>query len=123
MLAGTAVALGAFGAHGLADSLRDAGREANLDQRLDWFETGVRYQFSHALACLAIGLTGSPPLGRVRAVGWAFAIGVLLFCGTLYAMTLGPDAWRKLGAVTPLGGLSFLVGWALLVVDIARTPK
>lgn len=103
----SAVALGAFGAHALRDMLDERSLAA--------WRTAVDYQFWHALALLATGLlargTASSAL-RVAAV--AFALGIVLFCGSLYALAL--DAPRALGAVTPLGGVAFIAGWIALGV-------
>lgn len=105
------VAFGAFGAHALRSRLTP-------DQLAVW-RTGVEYQFWHALALLAVGLLAlSRPGPLLNAAGWSFAIGVLLFSGSLYLLTL--SGVRVLGAVTPFGGLLFLVGWALLLVHAAR---
>lgn len=99
--------LGAFGAHGL--------RARISPEMLSVFETGVRYQMYHALAIFAVGLM-LPTFGgwMIRAAGWAFALGIVLFSGSLYALAL--SGVTMLGAITPLGGLAFLVGWALLVI-------
>lgn len=106
------VAFGAFGAHALRSRLTP-------DQLAVW-RTAVEYQFWHALALLAVGLLAlSRPGPLLSAAGWSFAIGVLLFSGSLYLLTL--SGVRMLGAVTPFGGLLFLVGWALLVVHAARS--
>jgi uncharacterized membrane protein YgdD (TMEM256/DUF423 family) len=99
------VALGAFGAHGLE------GRLPASDLAI--FETAVRYQMYHALALVLVGILmvrGGP--GSTAAAGWAFVVGILLFSGSLYLMLLTGQRW--LGAVTPLGGVSFLIGWAAL---------
>lgn len=101
------VALGAFGAHGLRGRL--------APDMLAVFETGVRYQMYHALALVALG--GLAPLlaGRLPVVaGWAFTIGIVLFSGSLYLLALTDI--RILGAVTPLGGVAFLIGWACLAI-------
>lgn len=101
----SAVALGAFGAH----ALRDA-----LDERaLANWRTAVDYQSWHALALLACALLArerSPSMLRVAAI--AFALGIVLFSGSLYALALG--APRALGAVTPFGGVAFITGWLAL---------
>lgn len=105
-----AVLFGAFGAHGLK------GRFALLAdgaERLEWWRTGASYHLAHALAIgiAALVLARAPSLAATLA-GWAFAAGVLLFSGSLYAL-----AWtgtRALGMVTPFGGLCFLAGWACL---------
>jgi uncharacterized membrane protein YgdD (TMEM256/DUF423 family) len=104
--AGTAVALGAFGAHGL--------RAMVTPEMLAVFETGARYQMYHALALVAIGLTFARLEGRtVAAAAWLFVAGTVLFSGSLYVLTLTGTRWW--GAVTPLGGVAFLAGWALLL--------
>jgi uncharacterized membrane protein YgdD (TMEM256/DUF423 family) len=117
LLAGAAVALGAYGAHGLDELLVKLGWEAELTQRLAWFDTGVRYQFFHALALLCVGLAGHEKSRGQRWAAAAFLVGITLFSGSLYGLTLLSDAWRRLGAVTPLGGLALLVGWGLLVAS------
>jgi len=108
MLGFLGVALGAFGAHGLTARL---GGLADGAQRLEWWKTAAQYHLLHALALgLAAGLLGSSRAGRVACV--AFCVGIALFSGSLYIMTLTGMRW--LGAVTPLGGLALLVGWAAL---------
>jgi uncharacterized membrane protein YgdD (TMEM256/DUF423 family) len=121
LLAAIGVGLGAFGAHGLDKALAQMGRDANLAQRLAWFETGVRYHMYHALGLLAVAaIAGRAPAGELRAAAVLFVLGILLFSGSLYAMTFASDAWRKLGMVTPLGGLAFIVGWVALAVSAWR---
>jgi len=104
-----AVALGAFGAHGLQSRLEGA---ADAAKRLAWWQTAAHYHLMHALALglVAFVIAKAP---QARFAGYAFTIGTLLFSGSLYAMTLGGP--RMLGAVTPLGGLGFLAGWAVLI--------
>jgi uncharacterized membrane protein YgdD (TMEM256/DUF423 family) len=106
-----AVLLGAFGAHAL---------RASLDvQSLATWHTAVEYQFWHALALLATGLfarNGASVVLRVAAV--SFAVGVVLFCGSLYLLALGGP--RGFGAITPLGGVAFIVGWLALAVHAWR---
>lgn len=100
-----AVALGAFGAHGL--------RERLAPDLLAIFEVGVRYQMYHALALVGVALALDRwPSASLQAAGWAFVAGTIVFSGSLYLLTLTEQRW--LGAVTPLGGLAFLGGWALL---------
>ena len=116
LLAAIAVGLGAYSAHGLDKHLESAGYEANLTERLDWFETGVRYHLYHALGLLLVGAMASRE-GAPKALSFAsaaFLLGIVLFSGSLYAMSLAPDGWSKLGAVVPLGGLSFIIGWIIL---------
>jgi uncharacterized membrane protein YgdD (TMEM256/DUF423 family) len=99
------VALGAFGAHALDTRL--------TPEDLAIFETGVRYQMYHALALLLLAAFLSRRVSAGLTVsGWAFASGILVFSGSLYLMVLTGQRW--LGAVTPLGGLAFLVGWGAL---------
>ena len=117
VLAGLAVVFGAYGAHGLESLLSQWGFGEELAQRLEWFETGVRYQFPHALALLLIGWAGNPHSRLQRIAAAAFLLGTLLFSGSLYGLTLLDASWRKLGAITPLGGLALIVGWALLAID------
>lgn len=102
-----AVALGAFGAHALKAKL--------TPDLLAVWKTGVEYHFYHALALVAVGLLARQlqPSGALTAAGVCFALGVLLFSGSLYALAL--SGVRVLGAVTPFGGLLFLAGWACLV--------
>jgi uncharacterized membrane protein YgdD (TMEM256/DUF423 family) len=100
-----AVAAGAFGAHAL--------RERLSSDMLAVFETGARYQMYHALALLAVAWAlGRWPGSAAVAAGWLFVAGTLVFCGSLYLLTLTGQRW--LGAITPLGGLAFIAGWAAL---------
>lgn len=110
-LAFLGVALGAFGAHGLRNSVSQAD--------LATWDTAVRYQLVHALALLWLAWAVERwPGASTAAAGWAFVAGVLIFSGSLYALVLSGQRW--LGAVTPLGGLAFLTGWALLAWGILR---
>ena len=111
VLAMTAVAAGAFGAHAL---------RARLEPRLlEVFETAARYQMYHAQALLAVGLLAERrPSRAAAAAGWLFAAGIALFSGSLYALALTGIGW--LGAITPLGGVAFLAGWAALAVAATR---
>jgi uncharacterized membrane protein YgdD (TMEM256/DUF423 family) len=107
------VAAGAFGAHAL---------QARLSaEQMEWFELAARYQMVHALALIAAAWAAQQwPSGLTTSAGWLFVAGVLIFCGTLYAMAFG--APRILGAVTPIGGLSLILGWLLLAVAAFRAP-
>ncbi|MCJ1886875.1 DUF423 domain-containing protein [Pseudomonas sp. LA21] len=106
----TGVALGAFAAHGLKNRL--------TPEYLAVFQTGVHYQMLHALALLGVALLSVQVGGAlVKWAGWAFAVGILLFSGSLYLLTL---AGLSVGIVTPIGGLFFLIGWALLFATAAR---
>ena len=101
------VALGAFGAHGLRTRLSA--------EMLAVFETGVRYQMYHALAILIVALAAARLDGwLIRAAGWLFTVGIVLFSGSLYALAL--SGVTILGAVTPIGGLAFLGGWGCLAL-------
>ncbi len=107
LIAGLAVAAGAFGAHALRARLEP--------DMLAAFETGARYQMYHGLALLATAWIADRWPGPLpRAAGWCFLTGVLLFSGSLYALAL--SGARMLGAVTPLGGLAFMAGWACLAL-------
>ena len=108
----SAVALGAFGAHALRNMLQA--------ESLAIFETGVRYQMYHALGLLAVGVLAphltSPP---VAVSGWLFTIGIVIFSGSLYALS-----WSGigiLGAITPVGGLCLLAGWGALLISALRS--
>ena len=105
------VALGAFGAHALRGRL--------APDMLQVFETGVRYHFYHALGLFVVGwLAEAHPSQWITGAGVAFVIGVFVFSGSLYILALSGVRWW--GAVTPLGGLAFLVGWLLLAVGAFR---
>lgn len=110
--AGLGVALGAFGAHGLKSFVSE--------ELLQIFETGVRYHLLHAVALLAVGWAADrwPASKWVPRAGWCFLTGIFVFGGSLYVMTLTDLRW--LGAITPLGGLLFLAGWASLAIAAAR---
>jgi uncharacterized membrane protein YgdD (TMEM256/DUF423 family) len=120
-----AVACGAFGAHGLKARVAEPA--------LAWWNTAAHYQLTHALALVAVGVWGrrrprssdvgpeergdarlhaGPESVAANAAGWAFLLGSAVFCGSLYAMTLGAPRW--FGAITPVGGVLLLAGWALL---------
>ena len=105
------VALGAFGTHGLRGSLFPAD--------LATFETGVRYQLIHALGLLAVAWASTRwPSGTTHAAGWLMAAGILIFSGSLYALALTGQRW--MGAITPLGGVCFLLAWGLLAWSAVR---
>ncbi len=111
LLAMIAVVLGAFGAHALR------GRLSPED--LATFETGVRYQMYHALALFAVAWAASRwPSGASTAAGWLFVVGIVVFSGSLYVLVMTGQRW--LGAVTPLGGLLMICGWAALGWAIFR---
>ena len=108
-----AVAAGALGAHMLKSILDPP--------MLAVFETAARYQMYHALGMIAVGLAGQV-FGclQVARAGWCFAAGILVFCGSLYAVSLLGIRW--LGALTPIGGLAFMFGWSLLGWSVWREP-
>ncbi len=107
------VGLGAFGAHGLKAAFTAA------PERAAWWQTATQYAMGHALAVgLAALVLDRTSSALASTSGWAFVGGVVVFSGTLYAMALGAPRW--LGAVTPLGGLSLLAGWAALGVVALR---
>jgi len=102
------VALGAFGAHGLRGRVPDT--------LLTVWHTGVLYHLIHSVALLALALHGESTGARVRGPAVAFVAGIVLFSGSLYAMTL--TGVRALGMITPFGGLAFLAGWLLVLVRL-----
>jgi uncharacterized membrane protein YgdD (TMEM256/DUF423 family) len=104
--AALAVAAGAFAAHGLKERLSA--------EALAVFETGARYHMYHALAMIAAGLVAA------RGPGWMFLAGIALFSGSLYALALSDPDVKALGAITPLGGVAFLVGWVWLAIAVLR---
>ncbi len=116
--AAAGVALGAFGAHGLEDRLIALGYEAELSTRMAWFETGVTYQLYHALGLIVVA-----NLPRSRWASVAFLLGILLFSGSLYAMTFLSADWKKLGAIVPIGGLSFILGWIVVAYGAWRKSR
>lgn len=100
-----AVALGAFAAHGLRTKLSA--------EMFNIFEVGVRYHMYHALALLAVAWASSRwPGTSITAAGWLFLVGTIIFSGSLYLLSVTGLRW--LGAITPIGGLAFLIGWILL---------
>ena len=116
LMAALAVILGAFAAHALKQLLPP--------DQLAIFETGVRYQFYHSFALLAAGITYlSYPVKQLRFATTFFLIGIVLFSGSLYAMTLMSTTGATLGPVgiiTPVGGLCFIIGWLLFFTGIIK---
>lgn len=111
LLALLAVAAGAFGAHAL--------RERLSEDLLAVFETGARYHMYHALALLAAGWAVNQWSGAyATAAGWLFIVGIVIFSGSLYVLALTGVRW--LGAITPIGGAAFLVGWLCLALAAWR---
>jgi uncharacterized membrane protein YgdD (TMEM256/DUF423 family) len=105
-----AVALGAFGAHAL--------RQRLTPEMLSVFEVGVRYHVYHALALFAVAWVSERSGSLAQASGWAFVLGIVLFSGSLYLLAITGTRW--LGAITPLGGVAFLVGWVLFFLSLSR---
>lgn len=104
------VLIGAFGAHGLADTLAATGK-------LDAFQTGVKYQSMHAIVLLVVGLlldkSSNKWLGRAALM---FVIGVVLFSGSLYVLSL--TGMTQLGVITPIGGLFMIIGWVFVLMGV-----
>jgi uncharacterized membrane protein YgdD (TMEM256/DUF423 family) len=109
------VALGAFGAHALAETLEP--------RAIAIYQTAVQYQMAHSLALVGLGIwiSTTPALvsnpsshAWAQFTGWAFSLGILLFSGSLYALAV--SGIKILGAITPLGGLLFLAGWMALAI-------
>jgi len=112
LLAGLAVAAGAFAAHGLKSRLSP--------DMLVIFETGARYQMYHAFALIAVAWAAARwPQSAAPTAGWLFLAGIVIFSGSLYALAVTGVRW--LGAITPIGGVAFLVGWAVLAWTVARS--
>ena len=116
LLGGVGVAAGAFGAHGLKAILDATGRADN-------WETAFRYCLYHSLAMLTIAVLtalpqAQPARGLLHAAGWCFLIGTLIFSGCLAALAL--SGVKILGAIVPIGGVLFLVGWALVAAAALR---
>jgi len=108
------VAFGAFGAHGL--------RAILSEHMLEVFHTGVRYQMYHAFGLMIAGGTLAVyQLPLFRWAAWSFLTGILVFSGSLYVLSLTGMKW--LGAMTPLGGLFFIVGWLLLAIGFWKAAK
>jgi len=105
LLGGLGVAAGAFGAHALRDQL--------APERLVQYELAVRYQLYHSFALIAAAWAAQRwPGSLATTAGWLFVVGVLIFCGTVYALAFGSPRW--FGAITPLGGISLIAGWFFL---------
>lgn len=117
-LGAVTVALGAFGSHGLKDKLNE--------YTLGIYETAVKYQFYHVFALLAVGLLfQSFNNAWMLWSGRLFIAGIILFCGSLYALTFflasGDDNMKWLGAITPFGGLCFIAGWIAMAIAIIKS--
>lgn len=108
-----AVGLGAFGAHGLEPILIQNGR-------LDTFETAVSYHFYHTLGLLGLGILAltKPGWKGLSLAAWGMFLGILIFSGSLYILSLTGITW--LGAITPIGGVGFILGWLALVFAVIK---
>nr|WP_309692586.1 DUF423 domain-containing protein [Armatimonas sp.] len=107
--AGVAVAAGAFGAHGLKQVIDAAGLEV--------WKTGVQYHLAHALAMLLVAALGAN-IAKPERIGALFLAGQIIFAGSLYLLAVTGMKW--LGAITPLGGVCFLLGWGMLAVSAGK---
>jgi uncharacterized membrane protein YgdD (TMEM256/DUF423 family) len=111
-----AVGLGAFGAHAL--------KSVVTPPQLSTFQTAVQYQFFHGMALILVGLLYRQKSSRrLKQAGLAFILGLVFFCGSLYAITLGSFTrfdLKWVGAITPLGGISFMVGWVLVALTFSK---
>ncbi|SRR5690606_20218793 len=111
-LAALAVAIGAFGAHGLKDRLLSTGKT-------EIFELAVRYQMYHAFAMIFTGiLMGTFISNRFRYSAWSFLLGIVFFSGSLYTLSL--TGIGTLGAITPIGGVLFILGWVFQLLGILK---
>ncbi|MBS4072080.1 MAG: DUF423 domain-containing protein [Algoriphagus sp.] len=108
-----AVGLGAFGAHGLEPILIKYGR-------LDTFETAVSYHFYHTLGLLGLGILAmiKPEWKGLSLAAWGMLLGILIFSGSLYILSLTGITW--LGAITPIGGVGFILGWLALAYAVLK---
>ena len=114
VFAALGVAIGAFGAHGL--------RERLSAEELQIFEIGVRYQMYHAFAVIVCGFVASRVDSNVlRGAALCFSAGIIIFSGSLYALSLTGTRW--LGAVTPVGGVLFIIGWILLALSVHQSAS
>lgn len=112
VLGALAVGLGAFGAHALKNVLETSGR-------IDTYDTAVKYHFYHVLALLAVGLLMEKYNSAYLAYSaWSFVAGIVIFSGSLYVLCL--TGFSRLGAITPIGGLAFILGWVFIVVAVVK---
>jgi uncharacterized membrane protein YgdD (TMEM256/DUF423 family) len=112
-LAFVAVLAGAFGAHGLKTRLEP--------EALDIYEVAVKYQMYHSLALILVGVLSYQPSAKLSAAAWAFVSGIIIFSGSLYLLALTGLRW--LGAITPIGGVAFLIGWLVLTLKFSWTSR
>ena len=114
LFGGLSVLMGAFGAHSLKNHL--------TQQKLDVFQTAAQYQFFHSLALVLVGIlalqAGEQDRKKINRAGKFFTAGILLFSGSLYILAF--DGPRFFGPITPLGGLSLIIGWFLLAFSLSK---
>ncbi len=133
VMAALAVTLGAFAAHGLdrfclkkypaTETTKMTGLEVPLAwKRLNDFKTGAEYQMYHALGLIAVGVAGTHGRSRwLNVAGWLFIVGIVLFSGSLYGITL--TGRTILGMIAPIGGTAFILGWIALAVGACRCSR
>ena len=117
-LTAVTIGMGAFGAHGLKNMVDVAA--------LNTFETGIRYQMYHCLAILVLGLAPIIPEKIKKTVFWFFILGILLFSGSIYLLALNailPFNTAKIGFITPIGGLLFIIGWIWFAFKMLSLKK
>ncbi|MDX1783802.1 MAG: DUF423 domain-containing protein [Aequorivita vladivostokensis] len=117
-LTAVTIGMGAFGAHGLKNMVDVAA--------LNTFETGIRYQMYHCLAILVLGLAPIIPEKIKKTVFWFFILGILLFSGSIYLLALNevlPFNSAKIGFITPIGGLLFIIGWIWFAFKMLSLKK
>ena len=121
ILAGLAVLFGAFGTHVISPMFAEIPPNVKQTPPIEIFHTGVEYQFYHALALMITGVLYRQKSNRhVKNAGLLFLLGILLFSGSLYLITMGYMMRRNfsfVGAITPLGGISFIIAWMLLAFN------
>lgn len=108
-----AVALGAFGAHGLKNRL--------TEEMLTIFQTGIQYHFYHAIGLLILGLVAQylPGSALLEWSGWLMIFGIIIFSGSLYLLAISGISW--IGAITPIGGLCFMASWIFLALAVGKS--
>ncbi len=106
------VMIGAFGAHALKSVLM-------ANQRIDTFDTAVKYQFYHTFAIIVVALLTQKSTNKwLELAGWSFTVGIIIFSGSLYALSITNIG--KLGAITPIGGVFMIAGWLFILVSILK---
>jgi uncharacterized membrane protein YgdD (TMEM256/DUF423 family) len=125
LLAALGVGLGAYGAHGLRDTLTNLGYTGeDLFRRQSIWETAIRYQMFHAIAIVLAAFALQQRDSRAwRLVPWAFLVGIILFSGLLKVMTFAGPQWNWLGAIVPIGGVSMIIGWVTFAICAITCPS